>query len=1477
MVPSAVMALEHLPLTVNGKVDRRALLELVTAGGLPAVRYVAPESPEAVVLCRVVAELLGLERVGLEDHFFQLGGHSLTATRLIARLQAELGCSVSIRDVFEQPRLLDLTRRLETAPRSDLATVTKRPRSDVQPASFAQARLWLVEQIDGPSSRYGIPLVLHLQGRLDEPALQAALNDLVARHESLRTLLHGGTDGSPLQTILPVAEAPLLPVTDAVAGEQLNECVAQHVARPFQLDKELPLRAVLISLDDVPETQVLLLLLHHSAADGWSLAPLLDDLGLAYNARRAGRSPDLVALPVQYADYAQWQADLLGERDREGSLIARQLAWWQQQLADLPEELLLPADHTRVSGPIAQGGRVCFTLSPSLHTNLVELARQAQASLFMVLQSGLSALLQRLGAGDDIPLGVPVAGRSSPLLERLVGFFVNTLVLRLSCADDPSFSTLLSRARQVALEAYAHQDLPFDQLVEVLAPPRVPGRQPLFQTMLVLHNEALAQPRFDGLQVQIDDAPILPARFDLSFAFSAGAGIDGPLTGVLDYNADRFEASTAEALCQRLVQLLEAAAEVPATPLSALPLLLPYEQQRLTPAPLPSHTQRLTDLLIAKAGLSQPALIQNGESLSHRQLHQAANRVAWCLIDRGIGPEDIVALALPHSPALVISVLGVLKAGAAFLPLDAGHPPTRLQAILGEAQPRLLITDSARTAHLGSLTEAPQLLLEALFDGQAQATPSISSPEPAQALEPTDADRVRPLLPQHPAYLLYTSGSTGRPKGVLISQASIAHYLTVLCEDILIPGESEHVALFTPLVFDLSLTGLLLPLVMGTCLELYPEGAPEEALAAVFNAQSAVRMVKLTPTHLALLDTLPEATNPHLALVMVGGEALQAAQVKALQRRAPQARLLNEYGPTETTIGAVAAVASVEDQSIGLPYRGVTALVLDERLQPCPSGVMGELYLAGPGLARGYLGRPGLSAERFIANPYGPAGSRLYRSGDRARWRADGQLAYGGRSDDQVKIRGYRIEPGEVAAALTAHAAIAQAVVLARPEGSGDQGLYAWLQGQPNQPQPTVVQLRTHLKSRLTEAMIPSGFTWLERWPLTANGKLDRTALPVPAQPPVETETRPPQSVEEQLVCRVTAELLGLEQATLADDFFQLGGHSLAAARLIAALRKATGKTLTMKTLFAAPGLEQIATALGSLNALQEDRHLSPDPEHAGDPFPLTPVQQAYWLGRQGLVALSEFACHAYAEFALADLNPERLTQAWREVIAVHPALRTIITDDGYQRVLAQVPDLVIPIDDCRGLSADEAEARAQSVGAELSHQVLDPGTWPLFELRLTRLNQHNWRLHLSLDALILDGESSALLLTEVFERYQGHIPPSPTSTLSFRDYVLHQATQQATREVAEAWWLERLDVLPAAPALPLRVTPSRHRATCFERWHRRLDPAHWAVLQSRATEAGLTPSAVLLAAYSEALAGPEKNPLRLTSRSVIVSYCIQM
>ncbi len=735
-----------------------------------------------------------------------------------------------------------------------------------------------------------------------------------------------------------------------------------------------------------------------------------------------------------------------------------------------------------------------------------------------------------------------------------------------------------------------------------------------------------------------------------------------------------------------------------------------------------------------------------------------------------------------------------------------------------------------------------------------------------EALPAHAPQRLVPPHPQHPAYLIYTSGSTGRPKGVVIGQRSIAHYVEHVGRQVL----GVHAAcmpLFTPTVFDLTLTTLFVPLGFGGRIHIVGEGSAEQGLAAAFDGRSGASAVKLTPSHLALLGALPVAANA-IAVAIVGGEALSGAHVAALQRHCPGIRVVNEYGPTETTIGVVAGVVHGADIHIGTPYPNTRVYVLDAALQPCPVGVVGELYIAGEGLARGYWRRAALSAERFVADPHALApGQRMYRSGDLAAWREDGRLDYHGRADQQLKIRGFRIEPAEIEAALCEDGAIAQAAVVGRDDGGerrarwrhsshdgrdggGGLRLVAYVVAAQAID---ARALRERLATRLPEHMLPAAYVQLESLPLTPNGKLDRRALPAPEA--LTEAYLAPGTPEEVLLCELVAQLLGLPRVGLGDHFFHLGGHSLLAARLAAQVRARLGRELPLRTIFEHPVLGELARALASLATADDAAApLRPDPDAAHEPFPLTPVQQAYWLGRQSLVELGQVACHLYAELRLRTLDVDRLGAAWDRAIERHPMLRAVIDAEGTQRILAQVPPLHIALADHSRAPLEQAQAAALAVREAMSHQVLPSERWPLFELRVTRVAEHDWRLHLSIDALILDGESIQWLLHEVFELYHGRQRAQPPARLSFRDYVLHLQREAAPIERARAYWSARLHTLPAAPALPLAVDPARLADPRFTRHHARLAAAPWQQLRARAAAAGLTASSVLCCAYAEVL-----------------------
>ncbi|MGJ7537622.1 MULTISPECIES: MupA/Atu3671 family FMN-dependent luciferase-like monooxygenase, partial [unclassified Variovorax] len=913
------------------------------------------------------------------------------------------------------------------------------------PLSFAQQRLWFLYRLNGPSPTYNVATVLRLQGQVDESALRAALADLVARHESLRTIF-SDADEVPQQLILaPDIACPVLHV-QKVSEQSFTEILADATGYCFELDREIPLRTWLFQLDE--DRHVLLLLCHHVASDGWSWAPLARDLAAAYGARCEGKPPVWAPLPVQYADYTLWQRELLGSESEPDSVMARQLSYWRQALADLPEQLSLPTDRPRPAVSSYRGESIDFQLDAALHQGLAALAREGQASLFMVLQAALSTLFTRMGAGTDIPLGSPIAGRTDEALNDLVGFFTNTLVLRTDTSGNPSFKDLLARVRAANLAAYAHQDLPFERLVEVLNPARSMARHPLFQVMLVLQNNTRAKFELQGLTVlSAESIETDAAIFDLSFDLREQRSQDGRpqgITGRIEFATDLFERATVQRLATRLQRVLAAIVADPAQPIGAIEILQPAERQQIlldwndTAHPVPPATlPELFEQQVARTPHAT-ALVFEDQTLTYGELNQRANQLAHRLIARGVGPESIVALALPRSLEMVTSLLAILKAGAAYLPLDVDYPKERLAFMLQDAAPVCMITDGATAAQLPS--GLPLLCMDepALLHALA-AEPHTN---------PTDEHRTRPLRPLGLAYVLYTSGSTGKPKGVGGTYQAIANRLHW---DIQGSEADTAYAQKTTHNFIDFLWETFMPLLAGQRVIIVPPQAGRDVAQLVdLLAAHKVQRIVLVPSLLqAMLEHGSDVSQRlvHLRYWVCSGEALTPSLANRFKEVFSDALLLNIYGTSEFWDATAWAVEprSETNVPIGSPIAGMQAYVLDAQLRPVPAGVAGELYIAGAGLARGYLRRPGLSAERFVASPFGAPGSRMYRTGDLARWRADGVLDFLGRADQQVKIRGFRIEPGEIEAALAQLPGVAQAAVIAREEAAQDPRLVAYL------------------------------------------------------------------------------------------------------------------------------------------------------------------------------------------------------------------------------------------------------------------------------------------------------------------------------------------------------------------------------------------------------------------------------------------------
>ncbi|MFJ8864535.1 amino acid adenylation domain-containing protein [Streptomyces sp. NPDC102473] len=1163
LVPAAFVALPSFPLTSNGKLDRRTL---------PAPSYTGaslrePRTPVERVLCGLFAEILGAEAVGMDDSFFELGGHSLLVTRLVNRVRSTLGLELPVRAVFEAPTPGGLARRLDAAGQARPA-MTARERPAGIPVSYAQQRLWFLDRLEGPGATYNLPVAYRVSGPVDADALEQALSDVVERHESLRTVFHE-VEGRVSQVVL--RPAPVTLHRADCTEQQLPEVLKALGGHAFDLSSDVPVRCTLISLG--ADEQVLMVLFHHIAGDGVSRRPLGEDLSTAYRARLAGAAPQWAPLPVQYADYTLWQRELLGSEEDRDSLISAQLDHWRAALAGLPELIELPTDRPRPAEASNRGDLLGFQLGPEIRDGLVGLARESGATVFMVVQAALVALLSRLGAGTDIVLGTPVAGRPDAELDDLIGFFVNTLVLRTDVSGDPSFRELIGRVRETDLAAFAHQDVPFERLVEVLNPVRSMSRHPIFQVMLSVDDATAAG------EVELPGATVVPlesradtAKFDLSFSFTdQGQFFD---CGV-EFALDLFDRDSVEVLVARLKRLLAAVTADPDAAIGGWEVLTAQERRQVlvewnaTTAEVRDAT--LPELFEAQVRRTPeaPAVRFAGAVLTYAELDTRANRLARLLIARGAGPECFVALSLPRSAEMLVALLAVLKSGAAYLPVDPGYPADRIAFMLEDARPALTLTSSEVASVLpGDAPPGTRILLDALEVRELLR----GLPDTA----PTDRDRLTPLLPANAAYVIYTSGSTGRPKGVVVPHRNVTDLAAWAGRDIG-PQHLSQVLASTSLNFDVSVFEIFSPLLNGGCIEIVRDVL---ALLESPGGGWSGSLVSAVPS--AMSHMTGQGRGIVTAdMVVLAGESLSAHALNTIRRAVPGSRIANIYGPTEATVYATAWYTDEEAQGpppIGRPIQNTRAYVLDAALRPVPPGVAGELYLAGTGLARGYLNRPGLTAERFTADLFGPAGSRMYRTGDIVRWTAEGEIEYLGRTDGQVKVRGFRIELGEIEAVLARHDGLAQVAVVVREDQPGDQRIVGYVVPNGTTGLETA-ELRDVAAAELPEYMIPSAFVLLDALPLNPSGKLDRRALPAPDFAALSAG-RVPRTEQERQLCGIFAEVLGLDRVGIDDNFFALGGHSLLLTRLVSRIRARLGCDLPVRAVFDASTVAALAERL---------------------------------------------------------------------------------------------------------------------------------------------------------------------------------------------------------------------------------------------------------------------------------------------------------
>jgi amino acid adenylation domain-containing protein len=1477
MVPAVIVVLGSFPLTPSGKLDRKALPAPDLASTSATGR--APATVVEEMLCAAFADVLGVDQAGPEDDFFALGGHSLLAVRLASRVRALLGAELPVRTVFEAPTPAALAARLAQAGPARTA-LTPHQRPDHVPLSYAQQRLWFIAQLEGPSAVYNSVAALRLAGDLDAAALEAALLDVIGRHEVLRTMFPLA-DGEPYQRIIAIAELHWqLPVT-AAADDELPGLVTQLAEQPFDLANQVPVRASLVQLG--PGDHVLVVVIHHVATDGWSAGVLARDLSVAYAARRQGRAPDWAPLPVQYADYALWQRELLGADDDQDSLLARQVEFWRHALAGAPGELTLPADRSRLAAPSYRGHTVPLELPAGLHRQLAGLAREQGVTLFMVVQAALAVLLSRLGAGDDIPVGTGVAGRTDEAMDDLVGFFVNTLVLRTDVSGNPSFTQVLGRIREYWLTALGHQDVPFELLVEALAPDRSLSRHPLFQVNLTVQNAAPAVAELAGLQISEVSSGIGMARFDLFVMLSEvrdATGAPVGLRGSVTAAADMFDAGTAALLAERFIRVLGLLAADPEVRVGQAEVLNASERAVLlgswndTVTAVSSGSVADWFAALAMAAPDVIAVVADGVCLSYGELLSRVGRLAQFLRGAGAGPESVVAVCLDRGVELVTVIYAVWLAGAAYVPLDAGYPAGRLA---------FMLTDSRATVVVGR-----QEMLDDLPAGRVRMI-AIDDPLVAGQLAAMPAEPpAGTFAPGRLAYVIYTSGSTGTPKGVGVTQSGLANYVASVPGRVGLGEPGGRYLLVQAAVTDLGNTIIFAALSAGGTLYVLAAGAVTDPRAVSgYLASRAIDYLKVVPSHLAALASGPAGLAgviPARSLVL-GGEAAAPGWVRDLVRTAGNRAVFNHYGPTETTIGVattrLAAVPADGPVPVGTPVGNTRMFVLDRWLHPVPPGVAGELYVAGAQLARGYLGRAGLTGERFTACPFG-SGERMYRTGDLARWLPDGRLVFLGRADEQVKIRGYRIEPGEVQAVLAACPGVAQAAVVVREDTPGDKRLTGYVVADDAAGDDLAANAREHVAARLPEHMVPAAVVVLDALPLTANGKLNRAALPAPDYCAGSAPSgRGPVTLKEEIICRAFADVLGLDRVGAEDDFFALGGHSLLAVSLVERLRE-RGLGVPVRVLFEAPTPAGLAAVAGPAGAQVPPNLIPPGAElitpdmvpladltqdqialitgrvvggarNVADIYPLAPLQEGLLFhhllaGDDGPdVYLESFVLRCESRARAGEL-----LAAVQQVVNRHDIFRTSVAWQGLPepvQVVWRQTDL--PVTEIT-VSTDDGDPIAGLLAA--AGDRMDLGQAPLMRAVTTaeRGGAGAWLVLLQMHHLVLDhagmdvvaGEIAAILAADA-DRL-----PAP---LPFRDFVA-QARLGTAREEHEQYFAALLGDV-AEPTAPYGLLDTRRDGTQVRSTRLQVDAILAGRVRDEARALGVTPATIFHLAWARVLA----------------------
>ncbi|MCC5659230.1 amino acid adenylation domain-containing protein [Nostoc sp. XA010] len=1475
MIPNAFVILESLPLTPSGKVDRRVLPAPDLHSELKA-KYIAPRTPVEEMLAQIWAQVLKVEQVGIHDNFFELGGHSLLATQLVSRIRNIFKVELPLRELFAKATVAELAQAIEQLQQQDLdmsaLPILPRPKNADLPLSFAQQRLWFLDKLEPNSALYNLPIALRLVGNINQVTLEQSLQEIIYRHEALRTNFVA-VNGQPTQiiqtqpnwTVSTVDFKHLSTTEQEIAVQQLAQ---KQAIQPFDLASEALIRATLVVLNETEH--ILLICMHHVVSDAWSIGVFVQELAALYNAYSQGRPSPLTPLAIQYADFAIWQRNWLQE-----NVLESHLSYWQQQLKDAPALLSLPTDRPRPAVQTFAGAHQEFVLSVELTNRLVKLSQEQGCTLFMTLLAAYDTLLYRYTGSDDILLGSPIANRDRSEIEGLIGFFVNTLVMRTNLAGNPSFSELLTRVREMAMDAYSHQNLPFEMLVEALQPQRDLSHTPLFQVMFALQNAPISEVELTGLTISSLPATGATSKFDLSLLMqNTAAG----LVGVWEYSTNLFDASTIERLTEHFVTLLEGIVANPQQKISQLPLLTEVEQQQLlvewndTQADYLQHkcihqlfeeqVERIPDAV---------AVVFGNRQLTYGELNSRANQLAHYLKSLGVGADVLVGLYVERSLETIVGILGILKAGGAYVPLDPDYPQERLAYMLNDSQVSVLLTQEKL---LTSLPEHGAHVLCLDKDWEDISTESKNN-------------LVSGLTTDNLAYVIYTSGSTGQPKGTLVNHSNVVR-LFEATNSWYHFNQDDVWTMFHSYAFDFSVWEIWGALLYGGRLVVVPylvTRSPESFYELL--CQEKVTILNQTPSAFRQLiqaeQSIATTGDLNLRLVIFGGEALELKSLQPwFERHGDQLpQLVNMYGITETTVHVTYRPLSKADligtaSVIGRPIPDLQVYVLDEHQKPVPIGVPGEMYVGGAGVARGYLNRPELTAQRFISNPFSNnPKARLYKSGDLARYLPNGELEYLGRIDQQVKIRGFRIELGEIEALLAQHPAIWESVVLVREDEPGNKRLVAYVVSKTEQS-PTAAELRRFLKQKLPEYMVPSAFVQLEALPVTANGKVDRRALPVPdtARPELENVFVAPSTPEEKILVTIWTKVLGVEKVGINDNFFALGGDSIRSIQVLSQAKE-QGLSFSVQQLFKYQTIHELVQELKTQKTPENDiteleltqpfslisqADKQQLPNGLEDAYPLAMLQM-------GMIYHSEYSqdsavYHDIFSFHLkTPFDVQLLQVAIQDLVNYHAVLRTSFELSNFSiplQLVHQQVEVPLQVEDwCHLHHSQQEEALAAWFEAEKKRH-FDWTHPPLVRFFVHRRTQETFNLALSFHHAILDGWSVASMMSEFFKRYLSLLGEpvdylSPQFSLAFRDFVALEQQAIASSSTGR-YWSERLNdtTFTKLPRWSVVQTNSNVREVGVQEVT--LSPEIFAGLKQLAQSAEVTLKSVLLAAHLRVL-----------------------